>query len=789
MGTLPRLWCGSSSEGHSDLGWLAKADSCGEAAVTTGSNPQVCVAKPSVVHFGGFELHRPHRQMFRIMNSSLRTQRFTIHESTTKYFKARMSKLGAVAPGMWEEMTIEFTPDEHRYYYDSIRVVTESSDPVVVPIHAYPVVNTADFPTAIDFGKCSITETMSKVVPLSSSVPIEFEFELKVVKPSPFFDVSPLQGIIPANGKVDITIDFHPLQYHSAQMNAEINISQYDFEPFVCTLTGAGAPDSSSSEPLPLTMSPLTTHKVPTMKRTRKSKIKRPIPPPIEKSITVEGILMPPLLDCVHAVSGVLTSQPGKLKLKDLKAALAEQSNAEGQAPGRQMLEAVFNKTLADEVARERNVEIRPALPDCEVATWGFTLQTVEEIETLALTRANLQQAAVNAQRAEGRQRSQTEATDEKPVHNAKATPAFYKPSWDLEGDAGEADASPALQQMRQYLVGITGGLMMQSRTDARISSLRAHLASFQSKEEIASAIGSQREAAQEGETEANAAKNFAGVPTQPALPQFKEQELGAPDAVKSKDLCSFDDRTTAPLEVPKYFELMGYSPLKQADVPAFVTKETSKLLENGAEEEDLVRGWRPAIVRPANTMLNSGPPGALMSHAATVIQPMPRQPVHTVPDHCREPLPCESLLGPVAPDTTVSSLQEACGSNAVLAMWQLPTIQDVQDHSSIRISRPWFDDMVPTLLSGPTADMANFVPEPESADAEESEAASADVTADEGEAAFINATSNIANPHQEAAERLAQQVVDIRVTWSDRLAVGLTQVNDMIVNPDLTIL
>jgi len=781
----------------------------------TGSNPQVCVAKPSVVHFGGFELHRPHRQMCRIMNSSLRTQRFTIHQPTTKYFKVRMSKLGAVAPGMWEELIIEFTPDEHRYFYDSIRIVTESSDPVVVPIHAYPVVNTADFPTAIDFGKCSITETMSKVVPLSSSVPIEFEFELKVVKPSPFFDVSPLQGIIPANGKVDITIDFHPLQYHSAQMNVEINISQYDFEPFVCTLTGAGAPDSSSSEPLPLTMSPLTTHKVPTMKRTRKSKIKRPIPPPIEKSITVEGILMPPLLDCVHAVSGVLTSQPGKLKLKDLKAALAEQSNAEGQAPGRQMLEAVFNKTLADEVARERNVEIRPALPDCEVATWGFTLQTVEEIETLALTRANLQQAAVNAQRAEGRQRSQTEATDEKPVHNAKATPAFYKPSWDLEGDAGEADASPALQQMRQYLVGITGGLMMQSRTDARISSLRAHLASFQSKEEIASAIGSQREAAQEGETEANAAKNFAGVPTQPALPQFKEQELGAPDAVKSKDLCSFDDRTTAPLEVPKYFELMGYSPLKQADVPAFVTKETSKLLENGAEEEDLVRGWRPAIVRPANTMLNSGPPGALMSHAATVIQPMPRQPVHTVPDHCREPLPCnpwellkpplrlraysqllrhpetscESLLGPVAPDTTVSSLQEACGSNAVLAMWQLPTIQDVQDHSSIRISRPWFDDMVPTLLSGPTADMANFVPEPESADAEESEAASADVTADEGEAAFINATSNIANPHQEAAERLAQQVVDIRVTWSDRLAVGLTQVNDMIVNPDLTIL
>merc|ERR1712070_521791 len=100
-----------------------------------------------------------------------------------------------------------------------------------------------------------------------------------------------------------------------------------------------------------------------------------------------------------------------------------------------------------------------------------------------------------------------------------------------------------------------------------------------------------------------------------------------------------------------------------------------------------------------------------------------------------------------------------------------------------MRISRPWFDDMVPTLLSGPTEDMANFVSEPEPADAEEPEASSEN---EEREAVFVNATSNIANPYQEAVERLAQQVVDIRVAWSDRLALGLTQVNDMIVNPKL---
>lgn len=696
---------------------------------------------------------------------------------------------------MWEEVLIEFTPDEHRYYYDSLRVVCPGCDPVVVPIHAYPVVNTASFPTAIDFGKCGLSESMHKVVPLSSSVPIEFEFELRVLQPSAFFEISPLSGIIPANGKADIRIDFHPLQLHSAQMNIQVHISQYDFEPFICTLTGVGVPETSSSEPIEFS---LLSREIPTLKpRRKKIQIQRPLPPPVDEPITVEGILMPPTLDTVFAVNSVLTSEPGKLKLKDLKAALAQ--SGEGVAQGRQLREAVFMKTLSEEIERERNVEIRPALSDCKIQTWGDTPKTEEQLAEIATQRHNAYKTVIDRQHAEGRQRVVTQPTEGRPVHAAKSFPMFYKPSWELE--EAEADQSPAVLMHQKQLVSVAARILMEQRVGSRIANLRAHLASFGCKEDIALAISG--EVNQPGLDDKPAAQPalFVGVPGPPCLPQFVEQELDAPDPVKSKDLCCFDDRQPSALEVPKYYELMEYEPLKPVPVPSFVPIETSRLLRTGAEEEDLIRGWRTPIVRPATALLPSGPPGALMSHEATVIVPPAKQPVHTIPDHCKEPVPhncwdlikpplrvrgydqclsypetsCESLLRPVAPDTSVSSLEEACGSNAVLAMWQLPTYQDVQDHSSARLTRSWFDDSVPTLLAGPTDLMA-------------AAAAEANAPGEEGEEED-QAVDSVPHPYQEAVEQLAHNVVEIRAGWSARLERGLTEVNHIILNPKIKLM
>ena len=82
--------------------------------------------EPAVVHFGGFSLNRTHTQTVRIKNTSSRSRRIRILEPTTSFFTVRMNKVGLVAPGMSEEILIEFTPNDLRYYYDCVRLHSEA---------------------------------------------------------------------------------------------------------------------------------------------------------------------------------------------------------------------------------------------------------------------------------------------------------------------------------------------------------------------------------------------------------------------------------------------------------------------------------------------------------------------------------------------------------------------------------------------------------------------------------------------------------------------------------------
>lgn len=752
----------------------------------------ICLPRPSVVHFGGFELHRTHKQTVRMVNNSRRTQRMTIHNPTTPFFKATQSKVGAVAPGMWEEVVLEFCPTEHRYYYDCLRVVCAGCDPTIVPIHAYPVVNTVEFPTAIDFGKCSITESMSKIVPLKCQVPIEFEFELKIAKPNTFFEVYPLQGVVPANGQVDITFNFHPLRLCSAFMDVEVNISQFGFEPFTCSLSGAGQPDSSSCEPRDLEL-PATIHLKTKTSRPKVKTLKRPQLPPGHPQVEMGGILMPPTLNTVHHVAGVLTSQPGKLKIKDLKAKL--EAGGDDEMSGRQMQEVSYTKKLADMTDKEKNREIRPATADCKVVTWGATTQSEEELETIQDARDAALDAAINKQRAEGRARTKTEATQGRPTHNAKAFPTFHKPSWTLDGQP-ESDPAPSTQEVRRELVELASSAIMKARLGGRITAIRNQLASFATKEEVAMAI-KQSGGSQDSEGSGNA--QGGGKPAQPCLPQFPEEELAAPDPVLTKDILSFDDTHTMPLEVPKHFELMGYSIMPIPALPAYVTVKTSKLLLTGAEEEDLLRGNRPVAVLPACSKDNLAPPGAKFAHEPTVVPPIPPEPQHSVPQHCKEPLSmnpvemikpqlrargsnqllrypevaCDRLLGPIAPsddEMGVTSLEEAVGSNTALSLWNLQTMRAVLPATRHQRHRQWFDTSVPVLLTGMPEDVTV-----EGSSCEEVY----------GEPVEVEEVS-VPNPYHEAVVQLAQNTKQRRENWSARLHDGISKVNDMIVNPSL---
>lgn len=119
-------------------------------------------ARPTVMHFGGFEVGAIHTQYLKILNISRSSKRLYILNPTTREFKVRVEKRGSLAPGVAEILAIDFEPTECRYYYDCIRIHTESEN-LLVPIHGYPVVNDVRFPSRVDFGNCPLGETVCKV--------------------------------------------------------------------------------------------------------------------------------------------------------------------------------------------------------------------------------------------------------------------------------------------------------------------------------------------------------------------------------------------------------------------------------------------------------------------------------------------------------------------------------------------------------------------------------------------------------------------------------------------------
>ena len=74
-----------------------------------------------------------------------------------------------MAPGMSEVITVHFSPTEARYFYDCVRIHSEDHN-LLVPMHAYPVMNEAVFPRAIDFGKCGVLKRHCRKISLTCKV-------------------------------------------------------------------------------------------------------------------------------------------------------------------------------------------------------------------------------------------------------------------------------------------------------------------------------------------------------------------------------------------------------------------------------------------------------------------------------------------------------------------------------------------------------------------------------------------------------------------------------------------
>ncbi|XP_070711423.1 cilia- and flagella-associated protein 221 [Pempheris klunzingeri] len=316
-------------------------------------------AEPPVLHFSGFELEKDYMKILKLINISSEVMNIHIIPTQTKHFQTTYIKKYRLIPGLAYTLKVRFCPDEWRYFYDCVRVHCKGEENLLIPVHAYPVIDDLHIPPRIDLSAVPLGQSVCHVIPLRCSCPIDFEFQVYVLQPHEAFSIHPLTGVVPANGEVKIIVTFSPFQYETCQVTIQLIVSQFNTKPYLCTITGSSTPhlalryelhtksDSGEHEgPSPAApVPPRRQNKHRSTKEADKSKTLRdPSAKPGPK---------PPADVCTPAgVAKMLIKDTNKLNSKDLKEAISCGSMAGLQ--NRQMKEALFVKKVQQNMKEEQ---------------------------------------------------------------------------------------------------------------------------------------------------------------------------------------------------------------------------------------------------------------------------------------------------------------------------------------------------------------------------------------------------------------------------------------------------
>uniref|UniRef100_A0A7S4DEP7 Abnormal spindle-like microcephaly-associated protein ASH domain-containing protein n=1 Tax=Lotharella globosa TaxID=91324 RepID=A0A7S4DEP7_9EUKA len=210
----------------------------GQVYVQIGGN-KIFDIQPSVVHFRKFEVGEESVETIKVTNVSSKSQRMHIlHPPASSPFSIEYPrKLGTMAPGTTQLIRVRITPEEWKYYQGNLKIHTSTN--LVVPLHAYPKIGKINVPRFIDMGNTLVGEIVTRKFSLTCKSPVQFEYKIICLQYNPNFKISPLEGVIPPNSSTSFTISFTPTRQVTTRMSIKLEISQFGYKPMIATIVGS----------------------------------------------------------------------------------------------------------------------------------------------------------------------------------------------------------------------------------------------------------------------------------------------------------------------------------------------------------------------------------------------------------------------------------------------------------------------------------------------------------------------------------------------------------------------